>query len=50
MAKLTEYSISGELERRIIYIDVGKISPYQIERYLEEIKNEIRQKITDESK
>lgn len=38
------YRIQRAPERRVFYIDVGKMPPNRIKTYLETIKNEIRQK------
>lgn len=38
------YRIQRAPERRAFYIDVGKMPPQRVKRYLESIKNEIRQK------
>lgn len=38
------YRIQRAPERRVFYIDVGKMPPQRIKQYLEGIKNEIRQK------
>jgi len=38
------YRIQRAPERRVFYIDVGKMQPNRIKAYLETIKNEIRQK------
>lgn len=38
------YRIQRAPERRVFYIDVGKMPPPRIKQYLEEIKNEIKQK------
>jgi hypothetical protein len=38
------YRIQRAPERRVFYIDVGKMQPHKIKTYLEGIKNEIRQK------
>ncbi len=38
------YRIQRAPERRVFYIDVGKMPPQRVKTYLEQIKNEIRQK------
>lgn len=38
------YRIQRAPERRAFYIDVGKMPPQRVKRYLESIKNEIKQK------
>ena len=38
------YRIQRAPERRVFYIDVGKMQPNRVKAYLETIKNEIRQK------
>lgn len=38
------YRIQRAPERRAFYIDVGKMPPQRVKQYLEQIKNEIRQK------
>jgi len=38
------YRISRAPERRVFYIDVGKMPPHRTKKYLEQIKNEIKQK------
>lgn len=38
------YRIQRAPERRVFYIDVGKMPPHRVKMYLEQIKNEIRQK------
>lgn len=38
------YRISRAPERRVFYIDVGKMPPQRTKQYLEQIKNEIKQK------
>ncbi len=38
------YRIQRAPERRVFYIDVGKMPPQRVKSYLETIKNEIRQK------
>ncbi len=38
------YRIQRAPERRVFYIDVGKMSPNRVKTYLESIKNEIRQR------
>lgn len=38
------YRIQRAPERRVFYIDVGKMPPQRVKNYLEGIKNEIRQK------
>ena len=38
------YRIQRAPERRVFYIDVGKMPPTRVKQYLEGIKNEIRQK------
>jgi len=38
------YRIQRAPERRVFYIDVGKMPPQRIKQYLEQIKNEIKQK------
>jgi hypothetical protein len=38
------YRIQRAPERRVFYIDVGKMPPHRVKTYLETIKNEIRQK------
>lgn len=38
------YRIQRAPERRVFYIDVGKMSPHRTKGYLEQIKNEIRQR------
>jgi hypothetical protein len=38
------YRIQRAPERRVFYIDVGKMPPNRVKQYLEQIKNEIRQK------
>lgn len=38
------YRIQRAPERRVFYIDVGKMPPQRVKHYLEQIKNEIRQK------
>jgi len=38
------YRIQRAPERRVFYIDVGKMPPQRSKQYLEQIKNEIRQK------
>lgn len=38
------YRIQRAPERRVFYIDVGKMPPQRVKQYLEQIKNEIRQK------
>lgn len=38
------YRIQRAPERRVFYIDVGKMPPQRVKQYLEGIKNEIRQK------
>lgn len=38
------YRIQRAPERRAFYIDVGKLPPQRVKAYLEQIKNEIRQK------
>lgn len=38
------YRVSRAPERRVFYIDVGKMPPVRVKQYLESIKNEIRQK------
>lgn len=38
------YRIQRAPERRVFYIDVGKMPPHRVKSYLETIKNEIRQK------
>lgn len=38
------YRIVRAPERRVFYIDVGNMNPTQVKRYLENIKNEMRQK------
>jgi hypothetical protein len=40
------YRIVRAPERRVFYIDVGNMNQQQVKRYLESIKNEIRQKRT----
>lgn len=40
------YRIVRAPERRVFYIDVGNMNPNQVKRYLENIKNEMRQKRT----
>ena len=38
------YRIQRAPERRVFYIDVGKMPPHRVKTYLESIKNDIRQK------
>lgn len=38
------YRIQRAPERRVFYVDVGKMPPQRVKKYLEGIKNEIRQK------
>lgn len=38
------YRIQRAPERRVFYIDVGKMPPQRVKMYLEQIKNEIRQR------
>lgn len=38
------YRIQRAPERRVFYIDVGKMPPQRVKTYLEQIKNEIKQK------
>ncbi len=38
------YRIQRAPERRVFYIDVGKMPPQRVKQHLEQIKNEIRQK------
>ncbi len=38
------YRIQRAPERRVFYIDVGKMPPQRVKQYLENIKNEIKQK------
>ena len=38
------YRIQRAPERRVFYIDVGKMPPHRVKTYLETIKNDIRQK------
>lgn len=38
------YRVTRAPERRVFYIDVGKMPPNRVKQYLEQIKNEIRQK------
>ena len=38
------YRIQRAPERRVFYVDVGKMPPQRVKTYLEQIKNEIRQK------
>lgn len=38
------YRVTRAPERRVFYIDVGKMPPQRVKQYLEGIKNEIRQK------
>lgn len=38
------YRIQRAPERRVFYIDVGKMPPQRVKAYLEQIKNEIRQR------
>lgn len=38
------YRIQRAPERRVFYIDVGKMPPHRTKQYLEQIKNELRQK------
>jgi hypothetical protein len=38
------YRIQRAPERRVFYIDVGKMSPHRVKAYLETMKNELRQK------
>lgn len=38
------YRIQRAPERRVFYIDVGKMPPQRVKSYLEQIKNEIRQR------
>lgn len=38
------YRIQRAPERRVFYIDVGKMPPQRVKAYLEQVKNEIRQK------
>lgn len=38
------YRVQRAPERRVFYIDVGKMSPTRVKTYLETIKNEIKQK------
>lgn len=38
------YRIQRAPERRVFYVDVGKMPPQRVKQYLEGIKNEIRQK------
>jgi hypothetical protein len=38
------YRIQRAPERRVFYIDVGKMPPQRVKQYLESIKNEIKQK------
>lgn len=38
------YRIVRAPERRVFYIDVGNMPPQRVKKYLEEVKNEIRQK------
>lgn len=38
------YRIQRAPERRVFYIDVGKMPPQRVKSYLEQVKNEIRQK------
>lgn len=38
------YRIVRAPERRVFYIDVGKMPPQRVKTYLEQVKNEIRQK------
>ena len=38
------YRVQRAPERRVFYIDVGKMPPQRTKQYLEQIKNEIRQK------
>lgn len=38
------YRIVRAPERRVFYLDVGNMNPVQVKRYLENIKNEMRQK------
>ena len=38
------YRIQRAPERRVFYIDVGKMPPHRSKQYLEQIKNEIKQK------
>ena len=38
------YRIQRAPERRVFYIDVGKMPPARVKQYLEQVKNEIKQK------
>ena len=38
------YRIQRAPERRVFYLDVGKMPPHRVKQYLETVKNEIRQK------
>ena len=38
------YKVVRAPERRVFYIDVGNMNPTQVKRYLENLKNEMRQK------
>jgi hypothetical protein len=38
------YRIQRAPERRVFYIDVGKMPPQRVKQYLEQVKNEIKQK------
>jgi hypothetical protein len=38
------YRVSRAPERRVFYVDVGKMPPQRVKQYLEQIKNEIKQK------
>lgn len=38
------YRVSRAPERRVFYVDVGKMPPQRVKQYLETIKNEIKQK------
>ena len=38
------YRIQRAPERRVFYVDVGKMPPQRVKQYLEQIKNDIRQK------
>lgn len=38
------YRVQRAPERRVFYIDVGKLPPQRVKTYLEQIKNEIKQK------
>lgn len=38
------YRISRAPERRVFYVDVGNMAPQRVKQYLEQIKNEIKQK------